>query len=163
MAKCDYCGSGILFGGIKDQGYRFCNAKCQQFGNAINVANQISPEILDEQVNAVHRGNCPACNGSGPVDVHTSYRIWSALVLTSWVSRPHICCSKCGRMEQLKDAFFSLFLGWWGFPWGIIVTPIQIIRNFAGIVKQPDSSQPSRKLRRLVLINIGMNMMQSRS
>ena len=125
--------------------------------------NCISPEFLEEQVIAVHQGICPNCSGSGLVDVHTSYRIWSALVLTSWASRPHICCIKCGRMKQIKDAIFSLLLSWWGFSWGLIVTPIQIIRNLVGMVKQPDSSQPSRKLRRLVLINIGMNLMQPRS
>ncbi len=62
-------------------------------------------------------------------------------------------------MEQIKDALLSLFLGWWGFPWGVIVTLIQIIRNLVGMLNHPHSSQPSRKLRRLVLINIGMNLM----
>lgn len=161
MAKCDYCGTKIFLGGVKDQGYRFCNENCKYNGRALIAANQVPVEILDEQVRAIHQGMCPVCSGRGPVDVHTSHRVWSALLLTSWVSRPHICCVKCGRMEQIKDTLFSLFLGWWGFPWGLIVTPIQIIRNLVGMLIKPDSSQPSRQLRRLVLIHIGTSMMQS--
>lgn len=163
MAKCDYCGTTILFGGVKDHGYRFCNARCQQTGRALIAANQVPVEVLDEQVRVVHQGKCPCCSGRGPVDVHTSHRVWSAFVLTSWVSRPHVCCGKCGRIEQIKDSLFSLFLGWWGFPWGLIVTPIQIIRNLVGLLSQPNPSQPSRQLRRLVLIHIGTNIMRSRS
>ena len=163
MAKCDYCGTTILLGGVKDQGYRFCNATCQLNGRALIAANQVPVEVLDEQVRAVHQGKCPCCSSRGPIDVHTSHRVWSAFVLTSWVSRPHVCCGKCGRLEQIKDCLFSLFLGWWGFPWGLIVTPIQIIRNLVGLLRQPDPYQPSRKLRRLVLIHIGTNIMRSRS
>ena len=161
MAKCDYCGTRILFGGVREQNYRFCNAKCQQNGYALKAANEIPLEVLEEQVRAVHQGPCPRCSGRGPVEVYTSHRIWSALVLTSWVSRPQVSCQKCGRIEQVKDSLFSLFLGWWGLPWGIIITPIQIMRNLAGLLKQP-GSQPSPQLRRLVLIHLGRQVLQSR-
>lgn len=161
MARCDYCGTTIVFGGVRDRGYRFCNATCQQNCSILMAFTQISPEILEQQVRAVHEGMCPLCRGRGPVDVHTSHRVWSALLLTSWVSRPQICCRKCGRMEKIKDFLFSLFLGWWGFPWGLIVTPIQIMRNLVGLLRQPDSSKPSHKLRRLIQLHIGRQM-QSR-
>jgi hypothetical protein len=51
-------------------------------------------------------------------------------------------------------------LGWWGFPWGLILTPVQITRNIAGMCKGPDSSKPSDNLRKLVLVNIGMQALQ---
>lgn len=158
MARCDYCGTTIVFGGIRDRGYRFCNATCQQNGSILMASTRISPEVLEQQVRAVHEGTCPLCRCRGPVDVHTSHRVWSALLLTSWVSRPQICCRKCGRMEKIKDCLFSLFLGWWGFPWGLIVTPIQIMRNLVGLLRQPDPSQPSHKLRRLIQIHIRRQM-----
>lgn len=162
MARCDYCRTTILFGGVRDRGYRFCNATCQENGSVLMAFTQISPEVLEQQVRAIHEGMCPLCSGRGPVDVHTSHRVWSALLLTSWVSRPQICCRKCGRMEKIKDSLFSLFLGWWGFPWGLIVTPIQIMRNLVGLLRQPDPSKPSHQLRRLIQIHIGKQM-QSRS
>lgn len=162
MAKCDYCGTRILFGGVHADGYRFCNRTCQQHGYALAASNQIPEDYLREQVRTLHRGACPRCNGQGPVDVHTSHRIWSAIMLTSWSSRPHICCRRCGRLEQVKDSLFSLFLGWWGLPWGLIVTPIQIVRNLVGLFGGPSDAQPSSKLHRLVQINIGARILQSR-
>ena len=69
MASCDYCGSRILFGGVKaDQG-RFCNDRCRQAGVLLSIADQVPPEVVREHVAAVHRGPCPSCKGPGPIDV----------------------------------------------------------------------------------------------
>lgn len=44
MASCDYCGSRILFGGVKaDQG-RFCNDRCHTDGALIEVARAAGHE-----------------------------------------------------------------------------------------------------------------------
>jgi hypothetical protein len=50
---------------------------------------------------------------------------------------------------------FSLFCGWWGFPWGLILTPVQITRNIVGMCGGPDSSRPSADLQKLVQVNLG--------
>lgn len=162
MAKCDYCGSTIFFGGVQANGYRFCNQTCQRKGYSLAAINQIPEDYLREQVSTLHRGSCPRCHGNGPVDVYTSHRVWSALMLTSWRSRPHICCRKCGRIEQMKDTLFSLLLGWWGFPWGLIMTPIQVVRNLVGLFTGPDRAKPSDELYRLIQINIGAQILKSR-
>ena len=154
MAKCDYCGSTILLGGIRDGGMRFCNQKCHQNRVLMSLAQNVPVDILETKVNEVHQGPCPHCSGSGPVDVHTSYFIWSALILTSWSSRPRISCRSCGVKAKLGNGFASLVLGWWGFPWGIVLTPIQVGRNFVGIFQKPDPSRPSQLLHRLVCLSI---------
>ena len=107
------------------------------------MANDIPFEVVDEAMLNVHRGDCPLCEGPGPVDVHMSHEVWSALVMTSWKSIPHICCQSCGQKKRLVSLLGSLLLGWWGFPWGIIMTPIQIIRNIVDMVALPDTSEPS--------------------
>ena len=38
--------------------------------------------------------------------------------------------STIGR--SLPFTLLSLFLGWWGFPWGLIYTPQALITNFGG-------------------------------
>jgi hypothetical protein len=48
----------------------------------------------------------------------------------------------------------SLFLGWWGFPWGLILTPVQIGRNLFGLVRSPSSFAPSAQLERIVRLTI---------
>ncbi|MBX6316663.1 MAG: hypothetical protein IRY99_27680, partial [Isosphaeraceae bacterium] len=138
MASCDYCGTTLLFGGVRDGDLRFCNEKCHQQGFLLAVADQVPGDVLSEYVRQAHEGPCPKCNGPGPIDVHTSYTVWSALVLTSWRSRPEVCCQACGTKSQIGAAVSSAVLGWWGFPWGLILTPIQILRNLGGLLSSPD-------------------------
>jgi hypothetical protein len=154
MASCDSCGSTILFGGKRDANGRFCNAKCQARGGLLARAKQVPDETVREQVWKTHQGMCPKCGGPGPVDVYTSHRVWSAVLLTRWTSTPQISCRGCGRKSQWTGVGFSLVLGWWGFPWGLIMTPIQIGRNLAGIGQSADASTPSPALEKTVRMTI---------
>ena len=150
MAKCDYCGTTILFGGVRDDDLRFCDEKCHQNGFALVLSRKISQDFVNEQAKVVHQGLCPKCKGNGPIDVHTSYRIYSLLLFTSWSSIPNICCRSCGIKSQISNCIFSFLFGWWGFPWGFLITPVQVVRNIAGILKGPDGANPSEKLNNLV-------------
>jgi hypothetical protein len=148
MAKCFACGTTILFGGTRDGELRFCNAQCAQRGFLVRVANALPPDVVLQQTQNIYHGACPRCSGPGPVDVHTSYRVWSAVLMTSWQSRPQISCRSCGRKSQLGDALFSLALGWWGFPWGLLFTPVQIGRNIAALFGSQGEHGPSKDLER---------------
>ncbi|MFL6548863.1 MAG: hypothetical protein ACJ8OJ_09210 [Povalibacter sp.] len=154
MARCAYCSTFIMFGGNKDGDLRFCNADCQQRGVLKRVADQLPSDQVNAYVEDVHSGLCPKCAGPGPVDVHTSYRVWSALVMTQWTSRPAVCCRQCGLKSKLGSAVYSAVLGWWGFPWGVLVTPIQIVRNIAGLFVTPDPARPSSKLDNLLRLHL---------
>lgn len=162
MAKCAYCNTTILFGGTKRGERRFCNAKCEQGGLLADLADQLPEEAVGRYIAEVHEGGCPRCHGPGPVDVHTSYRVWSALLLTSWASRPVVSCTGCGRKRKAGDAFFSLFLGWWGFPWGLIVTPIQVGRNVVGLFQTPDPATPSPALAQVARMELAAKVVEAR-
>jgi hypothetical protein len=56
-----------------------------------------------------------------------------------------------------------LFLGWWGFPWGLIMTPIQIGRNLYGMASPPDPSRPSAQFEKVLRMTMAANGMQSRA
>ena len=161
MAACSYCGTTILFGGTRDGDLRFCNQECQQKGFVAAVATKVPDTVLKEQVRKIHQGPCPKCGGSGPVDVHTSYRVWSALVLTSWSSRPHIVCRTCGVKARLGDSVFSVVFGWWGFPWGLVMTPVQLFRNLAGLVQINQPTAPSPQLVHLIRLHIAANAIEA--
>jgi hypothetical protein len=157
MAKCDYCGSTILFGGKRDPNGRFCNKTCQARGGLLALSRKLPEAAVQEQVWKAHQGPCPKCHGAGPVDVHVSHKVWSALFLTSWSSTPQISCRSCGLKSQAVGAAFSLVLGWWGFPWGLLFTPIQIGRNIFGIMRPPEPSKPSSQFEKLMRMNIAAN------
>jgi hypothetical protein len=154
MATCNYCGSTILFGGSRDGDIRYCNARCQQSGRLLAISNQIPQTQLEEHLWKTHQGACPKCGGSGPIDVHKSYRVWSALVLTQWSSSLQVSCRPCGLKKQMADAGFSALLGWWGFPWGLLVTPVQVGRNIWSAARPPDPLKPSPQLEKVLRLSI---------
>ena len=49
---------------------------------------------------------------------------------------------------------YSIFLGWWGIPWGILLTPVQIGKNVVALFKSHSSVDPSAQLGQLVRIGI---------
>jgi hypothetical protein len=36
--------------------------------------------------------------------------------------------------------------GWWGFPWGLLMTPVQITRNAWKLATPPNPAEPSPRL-----------------
>jgi hypothetical protein len=161
MPVCDACGTTIMFGGVKKDGLRFCNGVCAGRGEWLLAARQIPDAEVDRRAREVHQGSCPKCGGPGPVDVYTSHTVWSALVLTRWASRPEVCCWSCGRGKQLTAALSSAVLGWWGFPWGLILTPVQVGRNLAGLLNSPDSGAPSPALSKMVRLSVARGQDQT--
>lgn len=158
MAKCSYCNSTIIIGGVRDEELRFCNQKCRQEGALLRVA-QLIPEIeVRNRVASIHQGPCPKCLRMGATDVHTSYSVWSALILTNWKSSLRISCVPCGKKAKIKATVSSLFLGWWGFPWGLVLTPVQISRNLFGLVATPPTSVPSPQLERIVRLGLAAEL-----
>jgi hypothetical protein len=53
----------------------------------------------------------------------------------------------CANRQRIGDSLFSLVLGWWGIPWGLLATPVQIGRNVVGLLQPPTpEGQPSAAL-----------------
>ena len=147
MATCDQCGTMILFGGVKAGGARFCNARCHRAAAQMAAQNLIPAGVVEEHLARLHQGPCPRCAGPGPVDVHMVHSVYSFVILTRWSSAGPICCVGCGRKAKWGAAGLCLLTGWWGFPWGLVLTPIQITRNLKSL-SQPDPAVPSERLRK---------------
>lgn len=163
MARCTFCGTTVLFGGKKVEDLTFCNDKCLSNGQLALVARQIPDGVVATQARAIHGGACPVCGENrGPVDVHTSHKVASFLVMTSWSSKPRISCGSCGTRAQFGALMYSLFLGWWGIPWGILMTPVQIVRNLAAILRSEQSLTPSDQLEQLVRIGMASQALETR-
>lgn len=154
MATCAYCGTTILFGGVRSGDLWFCDHACANNGAPTLAAMNIPSHEVEKEARAVHQGNCPRCQGAGPVDIHVGHKVWSTGFHTSWVSNPRLCCRSCGRKHQLGSAVFSLLLGWWGFPWGLIITPVQLTRNLVGLFGGPNPASPSQTLERIVRLHM---------
>ena len=146
MAKCNFCDSRIFVGGLRVEDRRFCNQKCLEGARDLALSRSIPAEVVLTRTSQVYNGSCPVCGGRGPVDVHKSYKVWSALFLTSWSTHPVISCRSCARKKQIGHLLFSGVFGWWGFPWGLVLTPVQVTRNLIACVWEPSKGKPSALL-----------------
>jgi hypothetical protein len=104
---------------------------------------------------------CPTCGNAGPVDVRPSFRVYSLLFYTSWKTVNKIECRSCARKRQWGDLSYSLVAGWWGVPWGIFVTPVQVIRNIVALLDT--RSSPSRRFQQVVKIDLAQKLSPLRS
>lgn len=154
MARCDYCNSMILMGGTTLGDLRFCNQKCADKGQLLIRSQQVPEAHVQELVHRMHQGPCPKCGGAGPIDVFTTHRIWSAVLLTSWKNEVQVSCRSCGTKSQLLGVLSCLVLGWWGFPWGLIMTPVQVVKNIGGLMRKVDTTQPSPDLARIARLHL---------
>ena len=125
---------------------RYCSQECLAAGPSGRFAIEISREALAQEVWTIHQGSCPVCGGPGPVDMHTSWWVWSPLILTLWNTSPRLCCAACGRRALRTNMVKSLLLGWWGIPLGPVVTVMQVFRNVRAMLRHTDQSRPSREL-----------------
>lgn len=159
LPHCEYCGTRIFFGGEREGDSRFCNAECKHRGILLVVTRGVPDSAVTEQLWQLQQGRCPRCGGPGPVDVRSSYRVWSAVLFTSWSNRPHISCHKCGVAANVKDSVFSLLFGWWGLPWGPVMTVVQVSRNLSGLFYHGDDSRPSAQLEKLVRLRLAAEIL----
>lgn len=113
------------------------------------VSQQIPADIVRERVRSVFNGACPKCAGPGPIALHSSHRVVSALFVTSWKTQTALACKTCGNKARIRDGLVSLGLGWWGLV-GLVMTPVQIVRNIRSFWFESDANQPSQALENLV-------------
>jgi len=154
MATCAYCGTTILFGGVKQGEFRFCNPICQGNGQILSAAATVPETVAQNLARQIHSGDCPRCKGPGPVDVHVSHWVWSAVAFSRWGSKQQVTCRRCAFKSQVGNLFFSAGLGWWGFPWGLVLTPVQVVRNVVAMVTPPNPSDPSPRLVQIARVQL---------
>lgn len=123
------------------------------------MAEQVPAGVLQKHVEHWRSSACPRCNRPGPIDVYRHHRVHSFVLMTQWHTRQSVCCRRCGRRSQLGSALYSAALGWWGFPWGLLVTPVQVGRNLAGVFR-PAPPAPTEQLRNVVRLQLAQQALQ---
>jgi hypothetical protein len=145
---CPTCGNSILFGGIKNGERKYCSKKCYEADEVNRFAVTIPDQVVEDLSYDIHDGKCPKCNGDGPIDVHKSYSVYSITLYTKWTTHEHIICKKCASKKQTTNLVSSLLLGWWGFPFGLIVTPIIALMNIIAMFQNRSTREPSKVLKK---------------
>lgn len=151
MATCAACNKTILFGGVREEGYRFCNKRCLAEGQIALAAARVPAFERMKLVQSVYRGPCPRCKVAGPIDLYQSHFVQSFILMTRWGSNNLICCRRCALKRQASDFLQSLLLGWWGIPFGVLMTPVQLLRNAYAMLFPPSTTEPSEAFQQVVI------------
>ncbi len=159
MSACQICNTTVLFGGKRAAGLRFCSQRCLDAGEAFVIAEELPQDVVIEPLQELFSGTCPRCNGDGPIDVYQSWWIHSFAIYSSWETRQHVSCRPCGRKSQLGGLLYSLIAGWWGIPFGLLMTPVQIVRNLIGMLRSAPTS-PSLLLEKQVRLLLARDLLQ---
>lgn len=164
MATCATCGNFILWGGVRQNGRRYCGKKCFSNDEYGRLADRIPDQVVKLAAKQIRNEPCPVCNRrGGEIEFRKSYKAISYLIMTSWGSYPIISCPPCHRKKVLGDFILTLLFGWWGFPWGIIMTPVQLFRNISAFSTDTNTSEPSQELCSAVRTMLAHNQMSLRS
>jgi hypothetical protein len=158
MATCDCCGKYYTFGGLKAGRYAFCNGTCQSRGSVLVALDQVSQRHVADYIETAHRSDCPSCGRPGPVDLRRSHWVWSAFIVTRWGTDQRIECARCGRLHQAKAMALLLLVGWWGVPFGLVLTPVQLVRNVIALMQS--SKRPSADFERLMRLELARRIAQ---
>jgi hypothetical protein len=152
MATCDCCGTYYTFGGLRTGRYAFCNGTCQSHGSVLVALDEMPPQYVADYIDTAHRSDCPSCGRPGPVDLRRSHWAWSAIIVTRWGTDQRIECAPCGRLRQARAMALLLLVGWWGVPFGLVLTPVQLVRNVIALMQS--SKQPSADFARLMRLEL---------
>ena len=158
MTTCANCGQLILFGGVKHGTSTYCNQQCFEATSPLRMLlNLVPDDAVESALTEIHQGECPCCGGPGPVDMHFSYRVMSFLAVTRYQTIPKISCSSCAAKAKIGNFFVTLLLGLWG-PFGFLITPVYLYKNFHAWVFPPAVDVPSEHLREYIRFNLAQQI-----
>lgn len=110
----------------------------------------ISDHVVREHALSIRQGACPQCRKTGSaVDMRTEHWVWSAVLFTKYGRRTVLSCRDCGRRRNLQALGKCVLLGWWGFPFGLLITPYKIVANLGEMLRK-DREEPSDALQESV-------------
>ncbi len=153
MARCATCGNMIVFGGVSWDDQRFCKDECMQTAVTASYAEDIPEDIVQQHAMTLRNDPCPVCGGDGPNDFHSSWSVVSLFVFTLHNKKQIFGCNWCGSKHKVKYFIVTGVCGWWGFPWGFLITPLLEVANVLGFFYGVPV-EPSEELKQLALTQI---------
>lgn len=158
---CDHCGKSSGIAPVHDGEQTFCSIGCRDHMRIMEAAADFDDDAIHRHAQALQHGPCPQCRRQGsPVEVRRSYHVWSALFITRWGTTSKPGCRACGIRANLLDAGYSAALGWWGFPFGLLMTPVQILRNLGEALMRDRARPPSPELLDLARADLGLKALR---
>jgi hypothetical protein len=77
-----------------------------------------------------------------------------------WIAVPPIAeleLVDCASQRKWSDLMFCAVAGWWS-PHGFLITPFSIVFNVLALVRRPNPTLPSERLRKRVRMNLARHL-----
>jgi len=154
---CPTCGKFVIFGGVKDGKQRYCSKQCYDADAVTREARLVPARLVDKFAKELSGESCPKCQGNGPIEIYESHSVYSIILITKWQTKMHLVCKSCAKKQQAVDFLGSLIAGWWGVPFGLIVTPCILVMNIMSMNKNPGANGPSDALKQRARLILAAN------
>lgn len=93
-----------------------------------------SIDELDQYCDLIAELNCPLCGSrNSRINATMVKEVMSFILITNYSSKIKVGCQSCLDKANESATLKTALLGWWGFPWGLIRTPMAL---FANVKKQ---------------------------
>ncbi|HLA64485.1 MAG TPA: hypothetical protein VK610_08645 [Rhodothermales bacterium] len=111
---------------------------------------------IDALIDAVRVRPCPHCGGRlRPLNAGRVAQAMSLLLFTHYQERIEVACPDCLARKARHSLWFTVVLGWWGFPFGPIRS-VQALVHDGRTLRQRRSDAASPTLRSFVEQNQGL-------
>jgi hypothetical protein len=114
--------------------------------------------FLSQYVDDIHKQRCSTCGNKGSVDLYVSHTVTAFLIHFSWSESPNVCCRRCGVRHIVEGIVWTLILGWWQIPFGIVAAPWQIFKGFKRLISLPDLRYPSPEFVKMQRLKLAKRM-----
>ena len=160
---CAFC-SNKLNGKIVQAGLKqFCNETCWQSARQKEAAETLGEEQIMQHACAIQNSPCPVCGRNGSiVEYRKAHYIYSLAIFTNWSSKGRLSCHHCSIGKNIEALLICAVAGWWGIPWGIFMTPVQIVCNLIELFKKGRIGQPSPELLEIAQLYLGQQLLEQR-
>lgn len=162
--RCAHCHKKVWVSAIEDGDQEFCSRSCLSAARLEEAAIDIDDAEAQRLAAEIRTGNCPSCSAIGsPIEIRRYHWVWSAVLISRWGTSSKLSCRRCGVQTNLWAIVSCLVLGWWGFPFGILLTPIQIAHNMGEIRRRSERDVPSGELVELARMQLAARLLAERT
>ena len=142
MAACTGCGTTIVFGGEKRNGYRYCSKKCADKTTWNAFLPCVPWDLAEEEAARVFRGPCPKCQRQVTVDLYIALGALKIPKFSEASNEVPLACTDCARKSLLRGAAVMALLGWLSWE-TLLVTPFIVVSNLLAYWRMEERTAPS--------------------
>ena len=125
----------------------------------IDNIEKYSTENIKKNVFEYMNSTCPICGKNNGINALEIGDVISFIIYTKFKEKIIIGCNDCIKEEIIKSNLYSIFLGLWGIPFGLIGAPLTVFSNIMGFKKMKmKMNEPTKALEKIVINMIKNDM-----